>query len=349
MFEKIYACLLRLYPPAFRRRFGTEALQLVRDRLLDERGLFRRLRLSFDLLLDLIGALPQAYRNSYVEVRAIASATPHFDGIPSFQSLRNEPIRRETFVVAGVLTLTALLILGQVMELPSPFPVAHPNGRKSPIEMVLERLNKPTPSGFAEDASSQPPQSNPAAASRPEIPTNAAHFPATAIAPNPDVHALALGKQNRKPSTSVRGASSIAAASSVPASGGGQPMQNQTGAVQLGQRGAISDVLAYIPASLSGKWTDSLRADGAYADAPRLFTLDQNGSILTGTGGPNSSDQFPIIYGSAAGHFVRFELDHERQIYRYDLTVVGNELRGTLSIRRANETRRVTAWLKRSQ
>jgi len=348
MFEKIYACLLRLYPPAFRRRFGTEALQLVRDRLLDERGLFRRLRLSFDLLLDLIGALPQAYRNSYVEVGAIASATPHFDGIPSFQSLRNEPIRRETFVVAGVLTLTALLILGQVMELPSPFPVAHPNGRKSPIEMVLERLNKPTPSGFAEDASSQPPQSNPAAASRPGIPTNAAHSPATAIAPDPDVHAPVLGKQNRKPSPSVRGASR-AAASSAPASGGGQPMQSQTGAVQVGERGAISEVLASIPANLSGKWTVSLRADGVYADTPRLFTLDQNGSILTGTGGPNSSDQYPIIDGSAAGDSVRFELDDERQVYRYDLTVVGNELRGTLSIRRANETRRVTAWLKRSQ
>ncbi len=82
MSEKIYAYLLRLFPSAFRRHYEEEALQLLRDRLSDERGLFRRLRLSFDLMVDMIVALPQAYRNSYPDVTVAASLTPQFDGVP---------------------------------------------------------------------------------------------------------------------------------------------------------------------------------------------------------------------------------------------------------------------------
>ena len=46
MSEKIYACLLRLYPARFRQQYGAEALQLFQDRLRDERGLLPKLRLT---------------------------------------------------------------------------------------------------------------------------------------------------------------------------------------------------------------------------------------------------------------------------------------------------------------
>src|SRR5579863_6039595 len=62
MSEKIFALLLRLYPAGFRRRYGEEATRLLRDRLNDERGFARRLRLWFDLLVDCATGLPQAYR-----------------------------------------------------------------------------------------------------------------------------------------------------------------------------------------------------------------------------------------------------------------------------------------------
>jgi hypothetical protein len=48
MSKKIYACLLRLFPSAFRRHYEEESLQLLRDLLHDEKGFLRRLRLSFD-------------------------------------------------------------------------------------------------------------------------------------------------------------------------------------------------------------------------------------------------------------------------------------------------------------
>ena len=52
MFERLCALLLRLYPAEFRDAYGRDALQLMRDRARDERGLVLRVRLCLDLLRD---------------------------------------------------------------------------------------------------------------------------------------------------------------------------------------------------------------------------------------------------------------------------------------------------------
>src|SRR3981189_332584 len=62
MSEKIYACLLRLFPSYFREAYGEEALQLFRDRARDEKGFFPRVRLWLDLLADLAISVPRQYR-----------------------------------------------------------------------------------------------------------------------------------------------------------------------------------------------------------------------------------------------------------------------------------------------
>jgi hypothetical protein len=53
MFENLCALLLRLYPAEFRRAYGCDAMQLVRDRARYEQGLLRRIRLLMDLAIDL--------------------------------------------------------------------------------------------------------------------------------------------------------------------------------------------------------------------------------------------------------------------------------------------------------
>ena len=55
MFEKLCALLLRLYPAEFRRAYGREAVQLIRDRARHERGVLLRVRLLMDLATDLCG------------------------------------------------------------------------------------------------------------------------------------------------------------------------------------------------------------------------------------------------------------------------------------------------------
>ena len=54
MCERLFALLLRLYPREFRRAYGADALQLIRDRSRDERGVLLQLRLCFDLVADLL-------------------------------------------------------------------------------------------------------------------------------------------------------------------------------------------------------------------------------------------------------------------------------------------------------
>jgi hypothetical protein len=58
MFETFCALLLRIYPSEFRRAYGREAVQLIRDRARDERGVFLRLRLLMDLAIDLFATVP---------------------------------------------------------------------------------------------------------------------------------------------------------------------------------------------------------------------------------------------------------------------------------------------------
>src|ERR1051325_6743445 len=93
MSEKIYACLLRLYPSHFLEEYGEEALLLFRDRLLDEKGFFSHLRLWMELLADLAVSVPKEYgyaRPALVSVKRLSGAPTFYfveDGLPSFREL----------------------------------------------------------------------------------------------------------------------------------------------------------------------------------------------------------------------------------------------------------------------
>jgi retinol-binding protein 3 len=146
MSEEIFAFLLRLYPAAFREKYREEALQLYRDRLHDETGTFLRTRLCFDLLVDAAKGLPQAWRNSYAGNRS-PSLAPNAEGGPSFRMLEKEKLRPESIAFGSTLSVLALLAFGLLMSLPPPILTnAGKGGPKSPIESVLERLNRaPSP------------------------------------------------------------------------------------------------------------------------------------------------------------------------------------------------------------
>ena len=146
MSEKIFACLLRCYPPAFRRRYQEEALQLYRDRLGDERGMVSRCRLYFDLLIDAITGLPRAWRNTYADTSA-PSLTSNAEGTPSFHLLNNQPLRPASIVFGSTLSLAALSAFVVMMSLASRYPPSSTSGWSSPIESVMERLNHALPPG----------------------------------------------------------------------------------------------------------------------------------------------------------------------------------------------------------
>lgn len=115
MSEKIYACLLRLYPDRFRQQYGAEALQLLQDRMREERGLRRKLRVWIDLLADLALGLPQAYRNTYTTA-ATTSAWQTAEGLPAFRTLEQEPLRPGSVVMGGIFALATLALFIFVMN-----------------------------------------------------------------------------------------------------------------------------------------------------------------------------------------------------------------------------------------
>ena len=80
MFESFCALLLRLYPAGFRRAYGREAVQLIRDRACHERGVRLRLRLLRDLAIDLFATSLHGWQPRRPLLGRIAAA-PRFDVI----------------------------------------------------------------------------------------------------------------------------------------------------------------------------------------------------------------------------------------------------------------------------
>ena len=144
MSEKIYTRLLRLYPSSFRRRYEGEALQLIRDRFRDETGFLKRARLWWDLMSDVLVGLPQAYWNSNATTEA-ASLSPNAEGIPSFKVLDEDPIGRGSILLGSTLSSATIVAFGFLLSRSiTHLPVPGSNGRMSPIEAVVERLNRAT-------------------------------------------------------------------------------------------------------------------------------------------------------------------------------------------------------------
>jgi hypothetical protein len=106
MSERICSYLLRLYPATFRRGYGDTALELFRDRLRDQRGFFRRLRLCIDLFVDLAVSVPHAYRRSWPAL--VSASAQHLGLIPSFQVLEDKPLPPAAIFASSVLAFAAL-------------------------------------------------------------------------------------------------------------------------------------------------------------------------------------------------------------------------------------------------
>ena len=144
MSKKMYTRLFRLYPSRFRKEYEGEALQLIRDRLREETGFMKRTRLFWDLAADALAGLPQAYRNSYAPTEA-ASLSLEAEGSPSFKVLDEEPLGRASILLGGSLSLATIVAFGFLLSRSmARLPVPGSNGRMSPIEAVVERLNRAT-------------------------------------------------------------------------------------------------------------------------------------------------------------------------------------------------------------
>lgn len=121
VFEHVCTLLLRLYPAAFRRAYGPEAAQLVRDRARDQRGVYLRLRMLMDLTIDLCA----------ISLRGWQPSTPvpaEIDGVPRFEIIGVHRLRAHALAV-GLCTSTVMFAAFALLLRPTAS--GHPSTRLS--------------------------------------------------------------------------------------------------------------------------------------------------------------------------------------------------------------------------
>ena len=151
MSEKIYGWLLRLYPARFRKAYGEEALLLYGDRLREERGLARRTRLWFDLLVDLAVSVPREYRRTEPAL-VRATVQPSLDGMPGFRLLEGAPPRPGALLSAVFLAMAGLAAASVLIN----YGGSHPN---SHLWQAKPRAQQPDRSAATGSPSSSPARS----------------------------------------------------------------------------------------------------------------------------------------------------------------------------------------------
>lgn len=102
-----------------------------------------------------------------------------------------------------------------------------------------------------------------------------------------------------------------------------------------------------LAADLSGKWSGQFKVAGGDKDVPQLFVFHESGDKLTGSGGPNAGEQYPIENGTVNGNRITFEITTGEWKFNYDLRTTGDKITGTLELNGVNDKRTATVLLNK--
>jgi hypothetical protein len=97
----------------------------------------------------------------------------------------------------------------------------------------------------------------------------------------------------------------------------------------------------------SGKWSGQFKVVGSDSGVPQLFIFRQNGDKLTGSGGPNAGEQYPIENGKVDGNRIVFEITTGEWKFGYDLKATGEKITGTLELKSINDKSAATVSLNK--
>ena len=106
---------------------------------------------------------------------------------------------------------------------------------------------------------------------------------------------------------------------------------------------AIAAIALSAPAdvNVSGKWSGTFSVTGSDGNSePAFLLLKQEGTTVTGSAGPNESQQHPIKKGSVAGNKLTLEIEpRENQTIKLELVIDGDQMKGEINMARDGETR----------
>jgi hypothetical protein len=113
---------------------------------------------------------------------------------------------------------------------------------------------------------------------------------------------------------------------------------------------AILILLAVSAAGMdvTGRWSGTFKVEGGDHTIPQLFILKQDGTRVSGTGGPDAQEQYPIENGKVEGDRVTFELTTGEWKFEYDLKAAGTEgMSGDLELKSINDSRKAKVTLNK--
>jgi hypothetical protein len=101
-------------------------------------------------------------------------------------------------------------------------------------------------------------------------------------------------------------------------------------------------------ADVSGKWTGSLRYEGADSSRPAVLILEQEGGRLKATGGPDASRQQPFENATIEGNTIRLERRAgEADVIVIELKLENDQLAGKMTMKHGTDTRIAAVSLKK--
>jgi hypothetical protein len=102
-------------------------------------------------------------------------------------------------------------------------------------------------------------------------------------------------------------------------------------------------------ADAAGKWSGSFTPEGQEASTGMLI-LKQSGTEITGTGGPNAEQQYPLANGKIDGNKVTFDLQHPSgMVLKMALVLDGDTLKGDATANADGQAMKAKLDLKREK
>jgi len=104
-----------------------------------------------------------------------------------------------------------------------------------------------------------------------------------------------------------------------------------------------------LAADLTGSWSGSFKAEGADHSVSQVIILKQQGSMLSGSAGPDASEQYPVENGRVDGNKVRFQVTTGEWKFTYNLTAEKDSLSGELKLESTTQSRNAKVTLTRAR
>lgn len=104
-------------------------------------------------------------------------------------------------------------------------------------------------------------------------------------------------------------------------------------------------VMSAAAADITGKWSGTfaiLGPDGQPGTSnAAMMIVKQNGSTLTGTGGPDENEQWPLRNGKVIGNKITAEVTSpDGVVYALTMTIAGDKVSGEMLITQGGQTQK---------